>query len=119
MRAFSKGGWPVSLSVPWASVIPVGAGLAAKHPVGPSRVPDDDREDHRGSDQHELLTLGRRRGIPDRDRTGHEIRIDAYPEPKKIEKEQHKHRQEGEPLVSAPQAQEKHRCRDENQQWDL
>src|SRR5436305_3867961 len=55
--------------------------LAAEHPVGERGVGDDHRDQDRHADQHELLALGRRRGLPDRDALRHDKRIHADAKP--------------------------------------
>src|SRR5439155_25096961 len=51
--------------------------LAAKHPIGPGGIAEDQRYQHGNAEQHEDLAVRRRRGLPDRDALRHDIGIHA------------------------------------------
>src|SRR4051794_14735580 len=53
------------------------AELAAKNPIRPRRVHEDDRQQERRADQQKHLRAGRRRGLPQREVTGHHVRKQA------------------------------------------
>src|SRR5689334_9289445 len=56
-----------------ASVIAVsGPDLAAKHPIGPGGIGEDQRDQHGDADQHEQLAVAWGGGLPDVDALRHD-----------------------------------------------
>src|SRR5687767_13512851 len=51
--------------------------LAAKHPIGPGSIAEDERDQSGDADQHEELAVLRCRRLPDRNALRHDIGIHA------------------------------------------
>src|SRR5690606_8652362 len=74
-RGVASRAWPARfLAARGSSVIAgVGIDLAAKHPVGPARIGEDDGNHDRHPDQHEGLAVGGCGRLPDCDAARYDI----------------------------------------------
>ncbi len=89
----------------------VGVDLAPEDPIGIGGVDQDYRHEHRNADQHEELTGFGGCGLPDRDATWHDVRIDADAQTDKTEKEQHQRKQKWLVVVPGGKRSENQHCR--------
>ena len=109
IRAKAPGAAPPPATPAAGSVIAFAfAHFAAEHPVNENHVAEDDRQQEHRADQHEDLARRRGRGLPDRERGRHQIRIARNHEPEIAEQEKRDardKRQDVAPLLDpSPQA---------------
>src|SRR4051794_38922366 len=79
---------------PSSMIAALGSHLAAEHPIGPGGVTENEWYQNGHADQHEDLTVLRRRRLPDGDALRHDIRPHADAEPRIGQREQHEGQKE-------------------------
>src|SRR6201996_2220247 len=102
-----------------SSMVPMQTDLAAEHPVCPTGVDQDDRDnDHRADQQEELTRLGSR-GIPDGDGSRNDIRVNGDAQPDESEQEQTQREKKRQLFGATPQPPEEDDRGNEHEQGHL